>query len=168
VGFRFFGYALAHHYQFGLHKPGRTNIWADFEHVSPRLKAQGLAGIGTPEDLCRHLQDFADAGVDQVVFLQQGGRNRHEHICEAMELFAAQVMPVFKEGAEERDRRKQERLAPVIAEAMARKLAMPPLSDTAIPVVAGLGQTIAEDSKTTGARPSSLAESLCACLRFGE
>ena len=28
------------------------------------------------------------AGVDQVAFIQQGGRNRHEHICEALELFA--------------------------------------------------------------------------------
>ena len=26
-GFRFFGFALGHHYLFGNHKPGRTNIW---------------------------------------------------------------------------------------------------------------------------------------------
>lgn len=73
VGFRFFGYALAHHYQFGVHKPGRTDIWANFEQVLPRLRVQGLAGIGTPEDLRRHLRGFADAGVDQVVFLSRAG-----------------------------------------------------------------------------------------------
>ena len=32
-GFRFFGFALAHHYLFGRHKPGRTNIWETFEKV---------------------------------------------------------------------------------------------------------------------------------------
>ena len=30
------------------------------------------------------------------MFIQQGGRNKHEHICEALELFAAKVMPVLK------------------------------------------------------------------------
>ena len=31
--------------------------------------------------------------LDQVIFLQQAGRNKHEHICESLELFAAEVMP---------------------------------------------------------------------------
>ena len=30
-GFRFFGYALGHHYIFGEHTPGRTSIWANYE-----------------------------------------------------------------------------------------------------------------------------------------
>ena len=29
-GFRFFGYALGHHYIFGEHTPGRTSIWANY------------------------------------------------------------------------------------------------------------------------------------------
>ncbi len=168
MGFRFFGYALAHHYQFGLHKPGRTDIWANFEQALPRLRAPGLAGIGTPDDLRRHLQGFADAGVDQVVFLQQGGRNRHEHICEAMQLFAEQVMPSFKEGAGARERRKQERLAPIIAAAMARKPAVLPLPDAEIPVVEALGRSIAEEAEPSGARPASLGESVRAELGVAE
>ncbi len=44
------------------------------------------------------------AGVDQTVFIQQGGKNRHEHICESLELFAAAVMPEFKEREAERGR----------------------------------------------------------------
>ena len=36
-------------------------------------------------------------GVDQVVFIQQAGRNRHEDICESLELFASRIMPEFKE-----------------------------------------------------------------------
>jgi hypothetical protein len=30
-----------------------------------------------------------------VILFNQAGRNRHEHICEALELFATQVMPEF-------------------------------------------------------------------------
>src|SRR2546425_260219 len=30
-GLRFFRYGLAHHYIFGEHRPGRTDIWANFE-----------------------------------------------------------------------------------------------------------------------------------------
>ena len=49
----------------------------------------GTGGIGTPEDLRKHLRGFQDAGVDQVSFIQQGGNNKHEHICEALELLPA-------------------------------------------------------------------------------
>src|SRR5580704_4984094 len=106
-GFRFFTYALGHHYGFGEHKPGRTNIWEAFEKALPSLPDQGGAGgIGTPDQLREHLRKFNDAGVDQVAFIQQGGRNKHEHICEALELFAAEVMPEFKERELARQRHK--------------------------------------------------------------
>ena len=38
-GLRFFRYALAHHYIFGEHKPGRTDIWANFEKARHALPA---------------------------------------------------------------------------------------------------------------------------------
>ncbi len=49
-GFRFFGYALGHHYIFGEHLPGRTNIWANYERARDLLPiARGGAGaIGSP------------------------------------------------------------------------------------------------------------------------
>jgi alkanesulfonate monooxygenase SsuD/methylene tetrahydromethanopterin reductase-like flavin-dependent oxidoreductase (luciferase family) len=37
-GFKFFGYALAHHYIFGEHTPGRTDIWAAYERYGPRFR----------------------------------------------------------------------------------------------------------------------------------
>jgi hypothetical protein len=51
----------------------------------------------------------------------QAGRNRHEHICEAMELFAREVMPEFAERHDARDKAKHERLAPVVEAALARR-----------------------------------------------
>ena len=145
-GFRFFGYGLGHHYIFGTHKPGRTNIWERFEEARPSLPPAGESrGIGTPDQLREHLRSFQDAGVDQVIFIQQGGRNRHDHICESLELFADKVMPGFKENAEERERKKMEELAPHLEKAMARKQWLKPLSDDEIPEVVALGRQIIDD-----------------------
>ncbi len=144
-GFRFFGYGLAHHYIFGSHKPGRTNIWERFEKARPGLPEAGSSrGIGTPQQLREHLRSFEETGVDQVIFIQQGGRNRHEHICESLELFAAEVMPEFKARADERERRKLEELAPYIEKALQRKQWMQPLKDEEIPEIHALGRQIVE------------------------
>ena len=149
-GFRFFGYALGHHYAFGVHKPGRTDIWQNFQAAKASLPKEGeRRGIGTPDELRAHLRKFADVGVDQVVFIQQGGRNRHEHICESLELFAREVMPEFKEGEQERERRKLEALAPHLEKAMARKQLMAPLADDDIPEVVALGLQAARDGQLT-------------------
>jgi len=149
-GFRFFGYALAHHYIFGEHKPGRTDIWANFEKARPALpKAGANRGIGTPDDLRQHLAAFEAAGVDQVAFIQQGGRNRHEHICEALELFAAEVMPEFRAREAARQQRKLEALAPYVEKAMGRKERMKALADDEIPTFVALGRKIAEEGKET-------------------
>jgi alkanesulfonate monooxygenase SsuD/methylene tetrahydromethanopterin reductase-like flavin-dependent oxidoreductase (luciferase family) len=101
--FKFFRYALGHHYIFGEHKPGHTDIWAAYEKARGKLPEAGAArGIGTPEQLRAHLKSFEDSGVDQVAFIQQGGRNRHEHICQSLELFAREVLPEFDEREEAR------------------------------------------------------------------
>jgi hypothetical protein len=92
-------------------------------------------GIGAPADMRAHLAAFQDAGIDQVIFLQQAGRNRHEHICASLELFAAEVMGEFKADAAVREERKARDLAPHLAAAMARKAWMQPLADEDIPVV---------------------------------
>lgn len=147
-GFRFFGYALGHHYGFGAHKPGRTDIWAEFEKARDSLPERGAGGIGTPDQLREHLRKFQEAGVDQVAFIQQGGRNRHEHICEALELFATDVMPEFKQFEPERERRKQAELAPYAEAAMERKTFMKPLPDEEIAPVIALGRQIAEQGRT--------------------
>jgi alkanesulfonate monooxygenase SsuD/methylene tetrahydromethanopterin reductase-like flavin-dependent oxidoreductase (luciferase family) len=149
-GFRFFQFALAYHYGFGQHTPGRSNIWERYLAVRDTLPDQGgQRGIGTPQQLREHLHAFAEAGVDQVIFIQQGGKNRHDHICEALELFAAQVMPEFKEHEEEREHRKRARLAPALEQAMQRKQAMPPLADAAIPTVEAYGFAVAQADEGT-------------------
>jgi len=134
-GFRFFGFALGHYYLFGNHRPGRTDIWQSFERSRGLLPEAPARGIGTPADLRGHFRLFEDAGVDQVVFIQQGGRNRHDHICESLELFAREVMPDFEERHPEALRRKRERLAPAVEAALARRRGMPPIAESEIPEI---------------------------------
>ena len=151
-GFQFFGFALAHFYVFGTHKPGRTDIWNAYEQVRammPKIRS----GIGTPAQLREHLRSYQEVGVDQVVFIQQGGNNRHRHICESLELFAAEVLPEFHAGEAERERAKLERLAPALEAAMARKKRMPAIADADIPEYRAYGRNVvtpASGSSTAG------------------
>jgi alkanesulfonate monooxygenase SsuD/methylene tetrahydromethanopterin reductase-like flavin-dependent oxidoreductase (luciferase family)/putative sterol carrier protein len=142
-GAHFFGYSLAHYYVFGEHAPGRTDLWQRFlgdrdargfareivhagaEPLGVKLLQQGLGSlrgaIGTPDQVAALLQRYQQAGVDQVIFVAQSGNNRHEHVCESLELFAAEVLPRFAAGAEAAEQRKRERLAAAVESAMRRR-----------------------------------------------
>ena len=106
-------------------------------------------GIGTPEQLRAHLKSFEDAGVDQVAFIQQGGKNRHDHICQSLELFAREVLPEFDEREEARANRKQQELTPFLEQAMMRKEKMAPLAEDRIPSFVALGRQVAETEQLT-------------------
>lgn len=152
-GFDFFGYALGHFYGFGEHVPGGTDIWENFVNSPGQqpdmLNTRADGGIGTPAQVRAHLKQFADVGVDQVAFIQQGGRNRHEHIMESLDLFAAEVMPEFHEAEVAHQQRKMEELGPYIEKAMKRKEevlnGMPP--PPPIPVVPAYGRRVAEGTQ---------------------
>jgi alkanesulfonate monooxygenase SsuD/methylene tetrahydromethanopterin reductase-like flavin-dependent oxidoreductase (luciferase family) len=142
-GGHFFGYSLGHYYVFGDHRPGRSVVWNEFEQnrslfgfdrdvaaqtdisLAAQLFQQALGSargaIGTPEQIREFVRGYAEAGVDQVIFVSQAGRNAHEHICESLELFANEVMPEFAEAADEIEREKRERLAPVAEKALSRR-----------------------------------------------
>ena len=165
-GFEFFSYALGFLYGFGIHKPGRTDIFKEFREVRSKALQElplditesltgARGGIGTPDDMKVHLRKFEEVGVDQVTFIQQAGMNRHEHICESLELFAAEVMPEFKARTAEREAGKAAELAPYIEAAMARKQFMSMPADEDIPVYPALGRSIVEGEED----PSRQAES---------
>jgi alkanesulfonate monooxygenase SsuD/methylene tetrahydromethanopterin reductase-like flavin-dependent oxidoreductase (luciferase family) len=142
-GAHFFGFSLAYYYAFGDHRPGRSSIWREFSErrgevgfareivtaddapLGVRLLQEGLGSlrgaIGTPAQIADLIERYEAAGVDQVIFVSQAGTNRHEHICESLELFAEEVMPRFAERAEPREREKAERLAAAVERALARR-----------------------------------------------
>jgi alkanesulfonate monooxygenase SsuD/methylene tetrahydromethanopterin reductase-like flavin-dependent oxidoreductase (luciferase family) len=141
-GFRFFGYSLGHYALFGEHMPGVTNLWDRFLEVKDRMPDNaGRGGIGTPSQLREHLRRYENVGIEQVIFVQQAGATRHEHICESLETFAAEVMPEFKEREAARAEQKRRELEPFIAAALARKPRMAAIDPSAIPVVAALGRS---------------------------
>ncbi|HEX9259966.1 MAG TPA: LLM class flavin-dependent oxidoreductase [Acidimicrobiales bacterium] len=144
-GANFFGYSLGHFYVFGTHRPGRTDVWEEFVEkrstvgYDPEAAAQalrderlgaklasgdttGLRGaIGTPEQVRQYLRRYEEAGVDQVIFVLQAGRNRHEDIMESIELFGTEVLPEFAERDAGLCAAKAERLAPTVNAAMTRR-----------------------------------------------
>jgi len=134
-GFEFFRYAI-NALVANDARPGRSRLWEEFEELRGReLPTIPAPGIGTPAQCREFIREFEDAGVDQVVWLQQSGRNRHEHICESLELFGRDVLPEFLAGREAGDARKAEELAPHVEKALARKRWLPDLADGDIPIV---------------------------------
>ena len=107
-------------YHLMLRKPAERVRLGQVEHLELRFAHAGAVTLTVPVVGVTGLPG-SDAGIDQMIFIQQSGMNRHEHICEAMELFASEVMPALKEGEDERLRRKEEELAPFIEKALARK-----------------------------------------------
>src|SRR5437868_1477945 len=71
--------------------------------------ARALSGglIGSPETLRRKLLRFETSNIDQVILLNQAGKNTHEHICESLELFAREVMPELHAKIPEHEEWKQ-------------------------------------------------------------
>ncbi len=142
-GAHFFGYSLAHYYLFGEHRPARTNVWEEFLEnrakrgfarevvtadegpLGVKLLQRGLGSlrgaIGTPDQIRDLLSRYEAAGVDQVILVSQAGHNKHEHIMESLELFGKTVFPRFADRVEEVEAAKAARLAPYVAEALARR-----------------------------------------------
>ena len=142
-GGHFFGYSLAHYYGISPHEPGVTDVWREFEQrreetgfargivsadsapLGIKMMEHGLGSlrgaIGTPEQITELVRRYEAVGVDQVCFVLQAGRNRHEHICESLETFGRDVVPQFAAERERHEREKAKRLAPAIERALARR-----------------------------------------------
>ena len=122
---------------------GNTDVWEEFERnrsafgfdrrvaaqegqvLGAKLLEEGLGAlrgaIGTPDQIRELIRRYEEVGVDQLIFVSQAGRNRHEHICESLELFGREVLPEFAERAEAADAAKAERLEQAEAAALARR-----------------------------------------------
>ncbi|MEO3786695.1 LLM class flavin-dependent oxidoreductase [Actinocorallia sp. B10E7] len=143
-GAHFFGFSLAHYY-YEKHVVGGTVLWdefqarraelgfvrdlvrADGQDLAVRLLEEGLGSlrgaIGTPDQVHDLVRRYEAAGVDQVIFVLQAGRNRHEDICESIELFSKKVLPRFAEDRDAKDEARRRRLAEPVERALARRSA---------------------------------------------
>jgi len=97
-GSSFFQFALRFYNTNGPVVPGTVSLWDEYQTWKASesgQKAQHGGLVGSAATIREKLHRFAESNVDQIILLNQAGRNRHEHICEALERFAADVMPEF-------------------------------------------------------------------------
>src|SRR5215203_874746 len=125
-GAQFFAHGLGHYWRDGTHVPGRTNLWSDFkeqptsvvEKMERERKKAGTRGIGDPKHLIENFRALEEAGVDQLILLQQSGNYHHEHICKSLELFGTEVLPQFKTREAIHEKVKHEALKSSITNAL--------------------------------------------------
>ena len=132
-GSNFFVYAVGYYYVFGEHEPGKSSIWDSYANTVKDTQTKIKTGfgdtetgtispcVGSPKEIREALRMYEENGVDQVLLQTQGGRNKHEVICESLERFAREVLPEFQDRDVELSRQKEERMAPVIEKALKRK-----------------------------------------------
>src|ERR671916_1692420 len=120
-GGNFFGYSLGHYYVFGEHVPGTTDVWAEYverrdekgfspeaaakaieeERLGAKLASEdatGLRGaVGTPDQIRDYLTRYEEAGVDQLIFVMQAGKNHPNPLCEGRARFGPEAPPQVTE-----------------------------------------------------------------------
>jgi luciferase family oxidoreductase group 1 len=115
-GWTFFQFSLMFYNTHGPVVPGTVNLWEEFQAWRQSEKGQAAGGstsalIGSPETIRNRLRKFEESHVDQVILLNQAGKNTHEDICSSLELFAREVMPEFHDHEPEHQRWKRSVLA---------------------------------------------------------
>jgi alkanesulfonate monooxygenase SsuD/methylene tetrahydromethanopterin reductase-like flavin-dependent oxidoreductase (luciferase family) len=99
-GSSFFQFALGY---YGTHPPGvpgEIKLWDEFlayRETPAGQKARRGGLIGSPATIRARLRRFEESNVDQVILLNQAGKNTHEDICSSLQLFADEVMDEFHE-----------------------------------------------------------------------
>ena len=113
-GWTFFQFALQLYGKEGPFEPGSVNFWERYQEWKQTPAGQHRTGselIGSPDTIRQRLQDLADTNVDQVILLNQAGKNTHQDICDSLALFAREVMPEFHESHPEQEKWKAAVLA---------------------------------------------------------
>ncbi len=98
-GWTFFQFALIFYNKHGPVVPGTVNLWEEYLkwREEPKNKAKAGGGlIGSPATIRERLKKFEESNIDQVILLNQAGKNTHEDICSSLELFAKEVMPEYQ------------------------------------------------------------------------
>jgi len=136
-----------------------TDIWANFEKGAACTAAgrRPITANRHARSVCEtHLRQFEESGVDQTVFIQQGGpATSTSTFARRFELFAEEVMPEFRQAAKNRAGKKkkaekQEELAPHIEKGDGRaSRRLKPMRDEEIPVFVALGRKVAEEGTGT-------------------
>ncbi|MDH3644877.1 MAG: LLM class flavin-dependent oxidoreductase, partial [Gammaproteobacteria bacterium] len=98
-GWSFFQFALILYNKEGPFEPGTVNLWDRYQEWKRSGEGKDLttnAGlVGSPDTIRKRLKQFQEVHIDQVILLNQAGKNKHEDICSSLELFAEELLPEF-------------------------------------------------------------------------
>ena len=97
-GWTFFQFALQLYNKEGPFESGTVNFWDKYQEWKQTPAGQKRSGselIGSPETIREKLLELEAANVDQVILLNQAGKNTHKDICDSLDLFAREIMPEF-------------------------------------------------------------------------
>ena len=126
-GFRFFQFALGHHYGFGTHKPGRTNIWEQVRGGARRARhwrcsAAARAASARRTQLREHLRDVRRTRAStRRSSSSRAARTGTSTSASRSSCSRGDVMPEFHErGGRARTRGRRPELAPYIEAAASR------------------------------------------------
>jgi alkanesulfonate monooxygenase SsuD/methylene tetrahydromethanopterin reductase-like flavin-dependent oxidoreductase (luciferase family) len=61
-----------------------------------QLIEDGMAIGGNADTICRAVEKWAEAGLDQMIFVLQAGRTTHEQVLRSIELIGEKVIPRFE------------------------------------------------------------------------
>ncbi len=79
---------------------GVEAVVAKFRNRSnDQLLEDGMAIGGNPDTVCRIVEKWAEAGLDQMIFLLQAGRTTHDEVLRSIELIGRHVIPRFENKA---------------------------------------------------------------------
>ena len=113
-GWTFFQFALRLYAKEGPFEPGSMNFWDRYQEWKQTPDGQKRSGselIGSPDTIRQRLQELEESNVDQVILLNQAGKNTHEDICASLELFGRELMPEFQSHEAEHQQWKKAVLA---------------------------------------------------------
>jgi len=75
---------------------GKDAVVAKFRaRTNDQLIEDGMAIGGNPDSICRQVEQWANAGLDQMIFVVQAGRLSHADAMRSIELIGRHVIPRF-------------------------------------------------------------------------
>jgi alkanesulfonate monooxygenase SsuD/methylene tetrahydromethanopterin reductase-like flavin-dependent oxidoreductase (luciferase family) len=75
---------------------GKDAVVAKFRARSnDQLIEDGMAIGGNPDSICRQVEQWAKAGLDQMIFVLQAGNTTHDQVMRSIELIGEKVIPRF-------------------------------------------------------------------------
>jgi alkanesulfonate monooxygenase SsuD/methylene tetrahydromethanopterin reductase-like flavin-dependent oxidoreductase (luciferase family) len=80
---------------------GKDAVVAKFRQRSnDQLIEDGMAIGGNPDSVCRQVEKWAEAGLDQMIFVLQAGNTTHDEVMRSIDLIGEKVIPRFRSGSE--------------------------------------------------------------------